>query len=271
MIVASFLFLIFALPLISAQSSADIQASLEGLQSDPGLASLGEGTLIALMILFLIIGLAFYVYSALAWMAIAKKTNTPKSWMAWVPIANFLLMNNIAQTTMWSFWILILGAVLGMMLSFVNPSIALFIDGMIAFGIFYWWYKRICERFGKPKWWPAAMTAQYIPLFAGYFIKSISIYSILGISISGILGIVNLVLLGILAWGKGPVIAEKPAQPQPLQQIQKNLPSKLESPLINWINENKARGYSADSIKTSLKNQGYPEEDIDMALQAVQN
>ena len=42
-----------------------------------------------------------YIYLALATQAIAKKTNTPKGWLAWIPIANFVLWANIARKPIW--------------------------------------------------------------------------------------------------------------------------------------------------------------------------
>ena len=45
----------------------------------------------------LIAGLAFYVYIALALQTIAKKTGTANDWLAWIPIANLILMLNVAK------------------------------------------------------------------------------------------------------------------------------------------------------------------------------
>ena len=41
------------------------------------------------------------IYLVLATQAIAKKTNTPKGWLAWIPIANFVLWANIARKPIW--------------------------------------------------------------------------------------------------------------------------------------------------------------------------
>lgn len=51
-------------------------------------------------------GVALYIYLALSIYFIAKKTHTPEEWMAWVPIANLLLMFNIAKKPWW--WILLM-------------------------------------------------------------------------------------------------------------------------------------------------------------------
>ena len=54
-------------------------------------AGLGSG----LIMVFLIIGAAAYVYMSLALQTIADKTKTENSWLAWIPIANLVLMLNI--------------------------------------------------------------------------------------------------------------------------------------------------------------------------------
>jgi hypothetical protein len=54
---------------------------------------------------FLLFFAVFYVYTALALMTIATKTNTPNGWLAWIPIANIILMLNIARKPIW--WIVL--------------------------------------------------------------------------------------------------------------------------------------------------------------------
>jgi hypothetical protein len=49
--------------------------------------------------------LAFYVYGAICLQTIAQKTNTPNGWLAWIPIANIVLMLNIARKPLW--WIVL--------------------------------------------------------------------------------------------------------------------------------------------------------------------
>jgi hypothetical protein len=48
---------------------------------------------------------AFYIYAALTLQAIAKRTNTENGWLAWIPIANVILMLNIAKRPIW--WIIL--------------------------------------------------------------------------------------------------------------------------------------------------------------------
>ena len=66
-----------------------------------GMPLLGAG-IIGFMLL---LGLAGYIYTALALQTIANKTNTENGWLAWIPIANLILMVNIARKPIW--WIIL--------------------------------------------------------------------------------------------------------------------------------------------------------------------
>lgn len=112
-------------------------------------------------IVILILVLIVYVYTALALMALAKKTNTPNGWLAWIPIANIFLMVNISKQPWW--WALVI--LLVPLVPFIGQIAA------IAATIFIWW--KIAEAIQKPGWWGLLM----------------------------LIPIVNLVMLGIMAWG----------------------------------------------------------------------
>lgn len=84
----------------------------------------------AFLLVFAVVGLAFYVYFSLALQTIAKKTNTANPWLAWIPIANLFLMVNIAKKPLW--WVLLL---------FIP------IVGMILV------WMPIAELRQKPNWW----------------------------------------------------------------------------------------------------------------------
>jgi len=45
----------------------------------------------------IVITIIFHAYLALCLMFLAKKTQTPKRWMAWIPVLNFLLLCRIAK------------------------------------------------------------------------------------------------------------------------------------------------------------------------------
>ncbi|MBI2147530.1 hypothetical protein HYU19_03565 [Candidatus Woesearchaeota archaeon] len=115
------------------------------------------GAFMAAYVIFVILG---YVYFALALMSIAKKTNTPNPWLAWIPLANLYLMTQIAQVPWWTLIVFIVGA----FIPFVNILVIL--------GLGIWWWWRIAEARGKPGWWGILM----------------------------VIPIVNIVMLGVLAW-----------------------------------------------------------------------
>ena len=97
-----------------------------------------DGTMPAMfaggMILFILVfAAAIYVYMALALSTIATKTRTENPWLAWIPIANIVLMLNIAKKPIW--WILL----------FFIPIVSL------VMAIIVW--MAVAEARGKPNWW----------------------------------------------------------------------------------------------------------------------
>jgi len=83
-------------------------------------------------IFFLLICLAVYVYTALAVQTIAEKTNTDNSWLAWIPIANLILLLNIAKKPVW--WIVLC----------LIPLVNIIIFIMV--------WMAVAEARGKPSW-----------------------------------------------------------------------------------------------------------------------
>ena|SRR5579863_2792775 len=103
--------------------------------------------------MFLVIGLVFvaaiYVYMALALQTIANKTNTENAWLAWIPIANLLLMLNVAKKPVW--WIVL----------FLLPLVNLVIMIVV--------WMAIAEARGKPNWWGVLMLVPFVNLIVpGY-------------------------------------------------------------------------------------------------------
>jgi hypothetical protein len=82
--------------------------------------------------LYLILLIVFYVYFAICLQVLAKKTDTPNGWLAWIPVANIFLMIQIAQKPLW--WFILL------LIPIVN----------IVIGVILW--MKIAERRGKPNW-----------------------------------------------------------------------------------------------------------------------
>ncbi|PYV53412.1 MAG: hypothetical protein DMG91_17160 [Acidobacteria bacterium] len=119
-----------------------------------GWARASEGpiqTAIALsMLMFgLVFGLAIYIYFALALQTIATKTNTENSWLAWIPIANIVLMLNVAKKPLW--WILL----------FLVPLVNIVIAIMV--------WMAVAEARNKPNWWGILTVVPFVNLIVpGY-------------------------------------------------------------------------------------------------------
>jgi len=73
-----------------------------------------------------------YIFYAICLMKIAHKTNTPNAWLAWIPIANMVLMLQVAKKPMW--WIIL----------FFIPI------ANIVMAILLW--MGIAKELGKPEW-----------------------------------------------------------------------------------------------------------------------
>jgi len=102
-----------------------------------------------MMSFFLLFGLAGYIYIALALYTIAQKTGTANAWLAWIPIANIILILNIARKPLW--WILLL---------FI-PLVNLIIAVLIWIGV--------AEARNKPGWWGILMIVPLVNLIVpGY-------------------------------------------------------------------------------------------------------
>jgi hypothetical protein len=56
-------------------------------------------------LIFLLFVALVYVYMAVCLMKLAKKTNTPNAWFAWIPILNMVLLVQISKKPMW--WIVL--------------------------------------------------------------------------------------------------------------------------------------------------------------------
>lgn len=93
---------------------------------------------------FWLIFIALYIYFALAFQMMAKKSGTPHGWLAWLPIANVVLMLNIAQKPLWWFLLLFIPLV----------NIVVYIMMFMA----------IAKRVNKPEWVGALMVVPVLQL-----------------------------------------------------------------------------------------------------------
>ena len=91
-----------------------------------------EGSGIGVVIFSLVVCIAFYALFAFSLQVIAKKTNTPMVWFAWIPILNVVLMCKIARKPIW--WLVLV------FLPLINIIIIVIL-----------WMK-IAETLSKPGW-----------------------------------------------------------------------------------------------------------------------
>ena len=110
---------------------------------------LGPGLVGGMFSAFLVVGVAVYVYMALALQTIARKTNTKNDWLAWIPIANMALLLEIARKPLW--WLLLL------VIPLVNVVISIVV------------WVAVAEARGKPSWWGLLMIVPGVNLIVpGY-------------------------------------------------------------------------------------------------------
>jgi len=100
-------------------------------------------------LLYLVVAIFAYAFTALCLQLMAKKKNIPNSWFAWIPILNIYLMCQIAQKPAW--WII---------LCFI-PFVSTVITILLLVGI--------AKAFGKSGWFAVLMILPIVNLFAwGY-------------------------------------------------------------------------------------------------------
>jgi len=116
----------------------------------------------ALAGLFFLIVIGLYVYTALAFMTIAKKLRYDKPWLAWIPVANLFLIPILAKKN-WAWGFI-----------FLVP-----IANIVFFFIWMW---NIYEQRKYPGWLSLVPLLGFIP-FIGIFVS-----------------LANLIILGFVAW-----------------------------------------------------------------------
>ena len=142
---------------------------------------------LVLVTVLLLAAVSFYVYSAMALMTIARKTDTPKSWLAWIPLANLYLMTCISRISGWWSAALVISAaflpvgplIFGVVtLAPVVDSIATFLMftvwmvlpylAFLQIWVFLWW--KIAEARSKPGWHSLLMLIPAVNLVVlGFF------------------------------------------------------------------------------------------------------
>lgn len=82
-----------------------------------GAFALFGGIFLFILVVFVIV----YILVAISLMRIAKRTNTPNGWFAWIPILNLILMLQIAGRPMWwlVFFLVPFVNIVGIVLNFI--------------------------------------------------------------------------------------------------------------------------------------------------------
>ncbi len=142
-------------------------AGMDSMAASGAMAGL-FAMIMGMMVFFVVIAIALYIYMGLTVMKTAKRLNVEPAWLAWIPIANLYLILKMGKQPSWTMLLLLSGLI---------PYIG--IIGSIAFMVFMilaMW--KICEARQRPGWWAI-----------------ITIVPVVG-------GIWSLIMWGILAWGK---------------------------------------------------------------------
>lgn len=124
--------------------------------------------LVTLGIFAVLIGIAFYVYQALAWMTIAKKLRYKRPWLAWIPLAASAMRLQLGKFH-WAWIFLVLIPIAGWIALIVLLTIAIW---------------RIFEKQKYPGWISLSFPIMFAP------------------RISGIGTIAYLIIIGFVAWKK---------------------------------------------------------------------
>ena len=107
--------------------------------------------LAAFLIAGLVVGIVFYVYTALALMTIGKKLKKDPTWLAWVPIANVFYIPMLAGYE-WYYgflWLL---------------TLVPFVGFIATLGLPIWWFWKISEARGKEGWFGILMIIPIVNL-----------------------------------------------------------------------------------------------------------
>src|SRR3989338_3274155 len=131
------------------------------------IASSTLGALIAgAIVLFILIGVALWIYTSLAWATIGKKLKHKNSWLAWIPFARTGLVLSLGKFH-WAWAFLWLIPIVGWAI-------------LAVLGIIARW--RIFEIRNYPGWLALVPLAGIIPF------------------LGGLAGIASLIILGFVAW-----------------------------------------------------------------------
>jgi uncharacterized membrane protein YhaH (DUF805 family) len=129
----------------------------------------------AAFLVLLVIILALYIYTSLAFMAIGKKAQDEKYWLAWIPvIGKPLLTSRIAKMSWWPILLL-----LGYFFNYI-PNFGAYISFafLIIFSIFsFIWMWKTFKAVGKPGWWVLLVLIPILGWIIYYILLGIAAWS----------------------------------------------------------------------------------------------
>ncbi|MFH0961269.1 MAG: hypothetical protein V1820_01145 [archaeon] len=181
------------------------------------LAALGIFT-----VFIIILALAGYIYGSITLMTVARKTKTPRPWLAWIPYGNLYLTSQIAKMSGVPAFVFAGGNLLlagGATLAFfsllnglANPNVLLLIGGgfailagiilsLIGTVFMYIWMWKICVIRGRPGWW-ALVPLAALPAMVLSALPIIG--NLLANLVNFVASIWTFVMWGILAWADVP-------------------------------------------------------------------
>ena len=93
-----------------------------------------QGTLAAIFaviasfaIVFLIIGVIWYILAAVGFYKMAKDRDMDNAWIAWIPICQNYIMGELTGNTVWNFgyasWILVIGQIISSLLGYFGRNV----------------------------------------------------------------------------------------------------------------------------------------------------
>ncbi len=99
-----------------------------------------------------VVAAVLYVYMAVILMVLARKTGTPNGWLAWIPIANVVLLCHIGRRSGW--------LALLLLIPLVNILVAV------------WLWMCVAEARGKPSWTGILMIVPVVSLFVPIYLAA---------------------------------------------------------------------------------------------------
>jgi len=107
-----------------------------------------NGGIIALilgaLVFFIVIGVILWVYTSLAFMAIAKKAKLKTPGIAWIPLVGPMIVAFQASKMHWWPWLLFIGCFIPVLNLIVTIAL------VVMFTIWQW---EMFEKIKKPGWW----------------------------------------------------------------------------------------------------------------------